>query len=69
MWADGARNGSGADAAGAFAYFSKGIAGHGRPSNTSIRDLLGNVAFTKAILSFLKDAKVGMVKGGVLIRD
>ena len=40
-----------------------------RPSNASIRDLLGNDTFTDAILSFPKDTKVGIVKEGALIKD
>lgn len=40
-----------------------------RPSNTSIRDLLGNGAFAEAILPFLKDTKIGMIKEGVLEND
>ena len=39
-----------------------------RPSNTAARELLGNVAYTEAVLSFLRKTGVGKVKEGVLDR-
>ena len=39
-----------------------------RPSNTTIRELMGNDAYAEAILSFLREMGVGKVKAGVLER-
>ena len=33
-----------------------------RPSNTSVRDLLSDDRYTEAVLSFLRETKVGEVK-------
>ena len=37
-----------------------------RPSNTSIKVLLGKEEYADAVLAFLRDAKVGIVKEGAL---
>ena len=37
--------------------------------NTAVRDLLGDKAYTDAIITFLGDAEVRVVKTGVLNRD
>lgn len=36
-----------------------------RPSNTAVRELLGNDAYTEAVLSFLRGTDAGKVKSGV----
>ena len=38
-----------------------------RPSNTSIRDLLSDDRYTKAVLEFLETTKFGEVKAGFLV--
>ena len=35
-----------------------------RPSNTAVRDLLGNEAYTNALVAFLGGTEVGVVKAG-----
>ena len=39
-----------------------------RPSNTTVRELMGNYAYAEAILSFLRETDEGKVKAGVLDR-
>ena len=39
-----------------------------RPSNTSVRDLLSNDQYTEAVLSFLRDTRVGEVKAGAICK-
>ena len=39
-----------------------------RSSNTSVRDLLSGEQYTDAVLKFLKDTRVGEVKGGVICK-
>ena len=40
-----------------------------RPSNTTVRDLLGNEVFTEAVLAYWRDTQVGIIKEGVLNKD
>ena len=49
-----------------FGYICKAKA---RPSDTSMTDLLGNDAFTEAILCSLRGTKVGKVKERALMND
>ena len=39
-----------------------------RPSNTSVRDLLSNDRYTKAVLGFLRNTRVGEVKAGAICK-
>ena len=40
-----------------------------RPSNTAFDDLLRDKRFTEAVLGYLADSRVGMVREGILHRD
>ena len=40
-----------------------------RPSNTAVRELIGNGAYAEALLSFPRETDVGEVKARVLDRD
>ena len=39
-----------------------------RPGNCTVGRLLGDSRFTEAVLDFLRDTKVGLIKKGVIVR-